>query len=251
MFIQVIQGEVADAEGLRAAMDRWGRDPQHGALGWLGTTGGITDDGTFVATVRFDSEEAARRDGEVFDDVWMQGGTDDAGFVQVMEGHTSDADRMREMMRQYADEMHELRPEIIGATIALHGDGAFGGDRVLHLRTGGAATRKRATAAGHGRNHAARTTTDGQHHLPRPAPAMAGLPDTLTGPSPTHSFTARPGVDRPAGRTPVWGTPLLAHGPRCRGGGGCVRDTNRLSSHLPIPSPSVLSSPVVTPLMKR
>ena len=50
MFIQVIQGKVADAEGLRAAMDRWGRDLQPGATGWLGTTGGITDDGTFVAT---------------------------------------------------------------------------------------------------------------------------------------------------------------------------------------------------------
>ena len=58
-------------------------------------------------------------------DVWMQGGSDDAGFVQVIEGHTSDADRMRELMDQYTDEMHKLRPEIIGATIALHGDGAF------------------------------------------------------------------------------------------------------------------------------
>ena len=64
MFIQVIQGKVADAEGLRAAMDRWGRDLQPGATGWLGTTGGITDDGTFVATVRFDSEDAARRNSE-------------------------------------------------------------------------------------------------------------------------------------------------------------------------------------------
>ena len=36
-------------------------------------------------------------------DVWMQGGSDDAGFVQVIEGHTSDADRMRELMKQYAD----------------------------------------------------------------------------------------------------------------------------------------------------
>ena len=149
MFIQVIQGKVADAEGLRAAMDRWGRDLQPGATGWLGTTGGITDDGTFVATVRFDSEDAARRNNErpeqgawwaatekcfdgpvtFFDcpqvDVWMNGGSDEAGFVQVMEGHTSDADRMRDVMGRYADEMHALRPEIIGATIALHGDGAF------------------------------------------------------------------------------------------------------------------------------
>ena len=138
MFIQVIQGRVANAEGLRAAMDRWGRDLQPGARGWLGTTGGITDDGTFVATVR--TEDAACRnrerpeqgawwaetakcfEGEVtfLDcpqvDVWMNGGSDDAGFVQVMGGHTSDADRMREVMGRYADEMHALRPEIIGAT---------------------------------------------------------------------------------------------------------------------------------------
>jgi len=64
MFIQVIQGKVADAEGLRAAIDRWGQELQPGATGWLGTTGGITDDGTFVATVRFDSEDAARRNSQ-------------------------------------------------------------------------------------------------------------------------------------------------------------------------------------------
>jgi hypothetical protein len=149
MFIQVIQGKVADAEGLWAAMDSWKRDLQPGAEGWLGSTGGITDDGMFVATVRFESEEAARRnsmrpeqgawwartekcfDGPVtfFDcpqvDVWMQGGSDSAGFVQVMEGHTSDADRMRRLMERYTEEMKRMRPEIIGATIALHGDGAF------------------------------------------------------------------------------------------------------------------------------
>ncbi|HEY5878369.1 MAG TPA: hypothetical protein VIU11_05640 [Nakamurella sp.] len=52
-------------------------------------------------------------------DLWMQGGSDDAGFVQVMEGHTSDADRMRDVMQRYTDEMHRLRPEIIGATVAF------------------------------------------------------------------------------------------------------------------------------------
>ncbi len=149
MFIQVIQGKVADADGLRAAMDKWKRDLQPGADGWLGMTGGITDDGMCVMTVRFDSEESARRnsarpeqgswwaetekcfDGPVtfFDcpqvDLWMQGGSDDAGFVQVMEGHTADADRMRQMMNTFTDGMKRMRPEIIGATIALHGDGAF------------------------------------------------------------------------------------------------------------------------------
>jgi hypothetical protein len=149
MFIQVVQGKVADAPALRAAMDAWERDLQPGAAGWLGTTGGITDDGTFVATVRFDSADAARRNSErpeqgawwadteqcfggpvtFFDcpqvDVWMRGGSDDAGFVQVMEGHTADAARMRDLMHRYTDQMHRQRPEIIGATVALHGEGGF------------------------------------------------------------------------------------------------------------------------------
>jgi len=144
-----MQGKVADADGLQSAMDRWQKDLAHGAAGWLGTTGGITDGGMFVATVRFDSADAARRNSErpeqgawwaetqkCFDgpvtfmdcpqvDVWMQGGSDHAGFVQVVEGHTSDAERMRKEMRRFADDMHKMRPEMIGATIALHGDGAF------------------------------------------------------------------------------------------------------------------------------
>jgi len=149
MFIQVIQGKVADAEGLRAAMDRWGRDLQPGATGWLGTTGGITDDGTFVATVRFDSEDAARRNSErpeqgawwaatercfdgpvtFFDcpqvDVWMNGGSDDAGFVQVIQGRLDDPARFREFMSQPMDMLQEARPEIIGGTIAIDADGWF------------------------------------------------------------------------------------------------------------------------------
>src|SRR6478752_4271073 len=40
MFIQVIQGKVADPAALRAAVDRWGQDPQSGAEGRLGTTAG-------------------------------------------------------------------------------------------------------------------------------------------------------------------------------------------------------------------
>jgi hypothetical protein len=149
MFIQVIQGKVADAARLQSQMDRWVEELQPGATGWLGSTGGVTDDGTYVCTVRFDSEEAARRNSErpeqgtwwaetatCFDgpvsfidcpDVseWLQGGSDSAGFVQVMEGHTRDAKRMRDLLERYGEEVHRLRPEIIGATVALHGEGSF------------------------------------------------------------------------------------------------------------------------------
>lgn len=51
------------------------------------------------------------------------GGSDEAGFVQIMEGHTRDAGRMHELLTQGADRVHELRPEILGGTLAT-----FGGD---------------------------------------------------------------------------------------------------------------------------
>ena len=149
MFIQVIQGKVADESSLRAVMDRWVRDCQPGAVGWLGSTSGITDDGTFVGVVRFESEDAARRNGErpeqdawwneaekcfagevTFLDssdvtTWLAGGSDDAGFVQVIEGHLQDPERMRSMMEQHSDEIRQMRPEIIGATVAVRDGGDY------------------------------------------------------------------------------------------------------------------------------
>jgi hypothetical protein len=149
MFIQVIQGKVADQAGLVAAEDRWKRECAPGAGGWLGSTSGITDDGTFVAVVRFESEEAARRNSErpeqdawwnetraCFDgdvtflessDVttWLAGGSDDAGFVQVIQGHLADPDRMRSLMERFSDQMHELRPDVIGGTVAVRDGGAY------------------------------------------------------------------------------------------------------------------------------
>ena len=59
MFIQVIQERCSDADRLRKQLDVWERDLAPGADGFLGSTGGLTDDGTFVAVVRFDSREQA------------------------------------------------------------------------------------------------------------------------------------------------------------------------------------------------
>jgi hypothetical protein len=149
MFVQVIQGTVADADGLRGAVGRWHEEIASGASGWLGTTGGVTADGTAIAVVRFESEEAARRNsdrpeqqrwwaeasGYFADDVtfhdcaqvlsFLDGGSDDAGFVQVIQGRTSDAERMRRLMDESSDGLRELRPDVIGGVVALHGDGGF------------------------------------------------------------------------------------------------------------------------------
>ena len=64
MFAQVIQGKVFDAEAIRAVDDRWMKHLAPGADGWLGSTGGTTKDGRFITVVRFESEEAARRNSE-------------------------------------------------------------------------------------------------------------------------------------------------------------------------------------------
>ena len=149
MFIQVIHGKVGDADGLRDAVERWRDKVAPGASGWLGSTGGATGDGTAIAVVRFESAQAARRnserpeqqrwwneasrcfDGDVtFHDcdrvlTFLDGGSDSAGFVQIIQGRTSDVDRMRQLMEQSSDALRALRPDVIGGTVALHGDGGF------------------------------------------------------------------------------------------------------------------------------
>jgi hypothetical protein len=150
MFAQIIQGRTSDAEGLRAAVDRWQRDLAPGATGWLGSTGGATDDGRFLAVVRFESAEAAARnsqrpeqsqwweetqrlfDGEVtFRDsedvtVDLQGDPDRAGFVQVMQGRVTDAARAKELMAQIPTEaMAAFRPDVLGSVVIGHEGGAW------------------------------------------------------------------------------------------------------------------------------
>ena len=150
MFAQVIQGRTSDADGVRAALDRWLQDVRPGSVGWLGSTVGITDDGTVIAVARFESAEAASRnaqrpeqgrwweetsrlfDGDVsFRDsedvtVDLQSDPDQAGFVQVMQGRVTDADRAREVMAQIpGDVMAAYRPDLLGSVMIGHEDGAW------------------------------------------------------------------------------------------------------------------------------
>ena len=149
MFIQIIQGQCKDPDRLHQLTEEWRETIGQTAAGWLGGTYGITDDGEFVGVVRFESREAAARnstkpeqdawwrrmqecfDGEVsFHDcdnatMFLDGGSDDAGFVQVIQGRVSDPEKFRQFMDQPMDMLHEQRPEIIGGTIAMQPDGWF------------------------------------------------------------------------------------------------------------------------------
>ena len=149
MFVQVIQGRVDDPKAVQAAIDRWVADVSPGAIGWLGSTGGVTDDGRFIAVVRFEDADAARRNGErpEQDQWWKEtsalftdepqftdsedvtvdtpGDPAKATFVQVMRGTGRDPDRAKELMAQNPDAMAAFRPDILGSVSATT-DGGTG-----------------------------------------------------------------------------------------------------------------------------
>ncbi len=149
MFVQVIRGHVRDPERVRAQFDTWVAELSAGAVGWLGSTAGVTDDGQLVALARFESEEAAQRNGDRPEQgAWWErmaanftaepvfhnstsveadtyGDPDEAGFVQVMQGRTSDPDRSRELMASDPTDWQAFRPDILGTLSAYHGDGGW------------------------------------------------------------------------------------------------------------------------------
>jgi hypothetical protein len=149
MFAQVIQGKTSNPQALDAAIKQWQQDLAPAATGWLGSTSGVTEDGRAIAVVRFESEEDARRnsnrseqdqwwsetaklfDGEAtFKDstdviVDVPGDPDDAGFVQVMQGRSSDPERARQLMDQDSDKWAEFRPDILGSVAVSHDDGSY------------------------------------------------------------------------------------------------------------------------------
>ncbi|MFL5736147.1 MAG: hypothetical protein ACJ76P_02270 [Actinomycetota bacterium] len=146
MFVQVIRAKAKDQAGLRKMWEKAESELTPGAIGYLGSTGGIADDGTMLTVVRFESEDAAGQnsnrpeqtawfnellqyvDGEVaFKDctdveTHGRGGSDDAGFVQVMQARATDRKRLEEINRAFDAEMSSARPDLIGGITAWHPD---------------------------------------------------------------------------------------------------------------------------------
>lgn len=143
MFVQVIQGTAKDEAGLKKQWERWGQELKPHAAGFLGGTAGVTADGEFIALARFESEEAAKgnsddpKQGEwweetsqYLDNVMFHdcrevqlssgGGSDDAGFVQVMQGKSTDMNKARELDAQMEERMKGLRPDVLGSVTAVH-----------------------------------------------------------------------------------------------------------------------------------
>ena len=142
MFAQVIQGRTNDPAALWNRFEEWDRSLKPRAQGFLGSTGGVSEDGEVIVMARFESEDSARSnsdrpeqsewwaeteknfDGEVrfYDSTDVEttwgGGTDDAGFVQVIQGRLPSREQ-RERWKQAEDEaeewMRENRPDVMGS----------------------------------------------------------------------------------------------------------------------------------------
>jgi hypothetical protein len=148
MFAQVIQGRTKDAAALWNRMEEWDRSLKSGAEGFLGSTSGVSDDGEYIAIARFESEAAAKRnsdrpeqgewwsvtaqsfEGDVrfYDctevELVFDGGSDDAGFVQVIQGRLPDEafkSRWREEEANAEQWLRDNRPDLIGGVRAWQG----------------------------------------------------------------------------------------------------------------------------------
>jgi hypothetical protein len=145
MFVQVFEGRVADRDALRRQMDRWKTDLRPGATGFLGSTVGVTDDGYAIAFARFESAAAAQANSDKPEqgqwwaetekaykgdvtftnsedvDTFLGGGSNDAGFVQVMKG-TADRERIHAMDRSFEQHAPSFRPDVIGGFRVWNGD---------------------------------------------------------------------------------------------------------------------------------
>lgn len=145
MFVQIIQGRTTDAAALRRQFEAWDRELKPAAEGFLGSTAGVTADGDVIALVRFHDEESARANSaRAQQDAWWAetsqhiasaeftdcpvvdlhdgGGSDAAGFVQVILGRATDVAKARDIDASMRDRLPDLRPDIVGSYIAWHPD---------------------------------------------------------------------------------------------------------------------------------
>jgi hypothetical protein len=130
-------------------IDTWNTEVKPGAIGYLGTTAGVLDGGRFVICARFESEELAMQNsdrpeqGAFFEQAkqnfagepefynvtdvqtWLDGGSDDAGFVQVMIGRSPDRDALQARAQQDPEGLRNARPEIIGGLSGVWGEDGY------------------------------------------------------------------------------------------------------------------------------
>jgi hypothetical protein len=150
MFVQLVKGRTSDPEGFVRQGRRWTDELKPDAKGFLGGTSGVSDDGRFVVVARFADESSARAnserreqgawweemtkyvDGEATfressdTDTLFDGGSDQAGFVQVMEGKVADRSKLEGMETpEMLEQLRTARPDLMGALRVWFDDGEY------------------------------------------------------------------------------------------------------------------------------
>ncbi len=137
MFVQVIEGKTSDPAAINEQGERWQREVRPGAIGYLGVTAGVTADGRSIAIVRFEDEASARANAarpeqtawfegmaKLYDGApsfaessditeWMGGGSNAAGFVQVMKSSGVDRTTVEKMDAAFV-QFAAARPDLLG-----------------------------------------------------------------------------------------------------------------------------------------
>ena len=141
MFVQVITAQTTDPAGVRRRFDEWVTDLRPGAVGFLGSTAGVAADGRFIAVARFADEAAAQANSELPEqaawwtgteallsgaatfrgtsdvEVHAKGGSDDAGFVQILEGTTTDRAEQTAIDAELQESFMAERPDFLGSLL--------------------------------------------------------------------------------------------------------------------------------------
>ena len=150
MFVQVIKGHTKDAAGMRRQHERWRDEVRPGAVGFMGGTAGVADDGTVIVFARFADRASAQANSERPEQSnwWAQtakgfdgepsfressditttfdGGSDDAGFVQIMEGSVTDRVKAEAMETpELLEQLRAARPDLLGGVRVWFDDGSF------------------------------------------------------------------------------------------------------------------------------
>jgi hypothetical protein len=122
-------------------LDKWRAELTPGAEGWLGSTAGITDDGRFIGSFRFETQEQAQRNSDRSEQTawWNEfskyldtarfwdcvdvdeskgGGSDEARFVQVIQARVLDHENFRKAVKSMAA---SPRDDVLGSVIAWDG----------------------------------------------------------------------------------------------------------------------------------
>jgi hypothetical protein len=150
MFVQVIKGHTRDAEGMRRQHELWRDQVRPRAVGFMGGTAGVAEDGTVIVFARFADRASAQANSDRPEqDQWwaktaklfdgepsfrestditttFDGGSDDAGFVQIMEGSVTDRVKAEAMETpELLEQLRAARPDLLGGVRVWFADGSF------------------------------------------------------------------------------------------------------------------------------